>query len=309
MISTGPKEASLALYLLIGLVASVLFAFGLLMMKSRSHVLPTAQGPRSFWAIIDWLRDPIWIGGLLVQTLGYALFILSLAEAPISLVSVVMQGGIALFVLFAVIFLDERARPGEWAGIAITILGMLLLAVSLSSTEAQAPTDNRSMVTMSAILLIVGYWFLRVDRFQENGAGAAIFSGIVFGLASLYTKGMTDDYVARETVAPLLRIVTNPYVYGVIVGNIIGIVALQNSFAAARGLIAMPLSSALSNIVPIVGGVIVFGEHLPADAAKAKIRLAAFALTVLGSALLANAQEEVTVHVMDARIATEEVKH
>ena len=77
MISTSPKAASLALYLLVGLVASVLFAFGLLMMKSRFHVLPTAQGPRTLWAIVDWLRDPIWLGGLLVQTLGYALFICS----------------------------------------------------------------------------------------------------------------------------------------------------------------------------------------------------------------------------------------
>jgi drug/metabolite transporter (DMT)-like permease len=236
--------------------------------------------------------------------LGYALFVLSLAEAPISLVSVMMQGGIALFVLFAVVFLGERARPSEWAGIVVTILGMLILAISLSSGEVQAPTANRAMILISVILFVAGYMPMRMRRFIEGGVGAALFSGVVFGLASLYTKAMTDDYLARETIAPVVRVATNPYVYGVIIANIVGMVALQNSFSSARGIIAMPLSSALSNIVPIVGGMIVFGERLPADAVYATMRIAAFVLTILGSALLANAQEEVAAQVIDEGSAT-----
>jgi drug/metabolite transporter (DMT)-like permease len=306
MMEASPKVVSLGVRLFVALVASVLFALGLLMMKSRSHKLPRAQGTGTLRAVVDWLRDPIWTGGLLIQTVGYALFVLSLAEAPISLVSVMMQGGIALFVLFAVVFLEERARPSEWLGIAITVVGMLLLAISLSSSEAQAPAESRAMITMSVILFVIGYSFLRMRRFLNNGVGGAIFSGVVFGLASLYTKGMTDDYLTRETIAPLVRIATNPYIYGVIIGNIVGIVALQNSFSSARGIIAMPLSSALSNVVPIAGGMIVFGEHLPADPLKAKMRIAAFGLTVLGSALLANAQEEVVEQVINAGTAPKE---
>jgi multidrug transporter EmrE-like cation transporter len=305
MPEASPEIASLGVYLGIALVASALFALGLLMMKSRAYRLPMARGTGTWQSIVVWLRDPIWSVGLFTQTLGYALFILSLAEAPISLVSVVMQGGIALFVLFAVVFLGERARASEWAGIAITILGMLLLAISLTSGEVQAATENRTMIIMSVIMCVAGYLPLRMRRFTENGVGAAIFSGVVFGLASLYTKAMTDDYLARETIAPLVRVATNPYVYGVIIANIFGMVALQNSFSSARGIIAMPLSSALSNIVPIVGGMIVFGERLPADPAHAAMRIAAFVLTVLGSALLANAQEEVAAQVIRAGAATE----
>jgi drug/metabolite transporter (DMT)-like permease len=297
--------SSPGVYLLIALISSALFALGLLMMKSRAHRLPMAHGAATWRAIVVWISDPIWTAGLLIQTLGYALFIVSLTQAPISLVSVMMQGGIALFVLFAVIFLHERARPSEWIGIAITILGMLLLAISLSSGEAQAPTENHALIILSAILYVAGYLPLRNRRLRESGIGAAIFSGVVFGLASLYTKAMTDDYQARDAIAPLLRIVTNPYVYGVIIANVVGMIALQNSFSAARGIIAMPLSSALSNIVPIVGGIIVFGERLPVDRADASMRIAAFVLTVLGSALLANAQEEVAEQVISADAAVD----
>ena len=294
MFHSKSETENLALYLFVGLVASCLFALGLLMMKSRAYRLPVAKGPDTLRAIAEWIRDPIWSAGLLVQTVGYTLNIVALSVAPISMVSVMMQGGIALFVLFAVIFLGERARPREWAGIAITIIGMAILGASLSAGEAQTPTDHHAMILISIILLVVGFLPLRIGRLQDNGVGAAISSGVIFGLASLYTKAMTDNYTMRSTIGVVYRIVTNPYVYGVIVGNIVGMVALQNSFSSARGIIAMPLSSALSNIVPIAGGMVVFGEGLPSESTAATMRVVAFILTVPGSALLGNARDEIS---------------
>jgi len=298
------NSATLALYLLIALVASCLFALGLLMMKSRAYKLPVAKGADTLQAIAAWIRDPVWSAGLLVQTVGYALNIVALSAAPISMVSVMMQGGIALFVLFAVMSLGERARPREWAGIAITIIAMAILGASLSAGETQAPTHNRAMVLLSIILIVVGFLPLRMKRLKDNGVGAAISSGVIFGLASLYTKAMTDDYMMRSTIELAYRIVTNPYVYGVIVANIIGMVALQNSFSSARGIIAMPLSSALSNIVPIAGGMVVFGERLPLESTAATMRVGAFILTVFGSALLGNAQEEISAEVVGRSVTS-----
>jgi drug/metabolite transporter (DMT)-like permease len=304
---SNSETETLALYLFVALVASCLFALGLLMMKSRAYRLPVAKGADTLPAIAAWIRDPVWSAGLVVQTVGYALNIVALSVAPISMVSVMMQGGIALFVLFAVMFLGERARPREWAGIAITIIGMAILGASLSAGETQTPTDNHAMILISIILLVVGFLPLRIARLQDNGVGAAISSGVIFGLASLYTKAMTDDYAMRSTIQLAYRIVTNPYVYGVIVGNLVGMVVLQNSFSSVRGIIAMPLSSALSNIVPIAGGMVAFGEGLPSESTAATMRVVAFVLTVLGSALLANAHEEISAEVI-ARSATTAVE-
>jgi hypothetical protein len=103
---------------------------------------------------------------------------------------------------------------------------------------------------------------------------------------------MTDTFLGNDAGPVALRIVTNPYVYGVIATNIAGIVMLQNSFHSARGIIAMPLSSALSNLVPIAGGMLAFGERLPANSAAAAMRIGAFVLTVAAGALLAGAREQ-----------------
>ena len=54
----------------------------------------------------------------------------------------------------------------------------------------------------------------------------------------------------------------------------------------------MPLSGALSNLVPIAGGMLAFGERLPADPIAATMRIAAFVLTIAASTTLAITEEE-----------------
>ncbi len=79
----------------------------------------------------------------------------------------------------------------------------------------------------------------------------------------------------------------SPYTYLTIVTNVAGLVMLQNSFAMGRGIIAMPLSSAISNVIPIAGGIAVFGEKLPGEPFAAAMRAGAFVLTIVASAALA----------------------
>ena len=279
------------LYLTLAVVASALMALGLLMMKTRSAHLPMAAGANVIGAILAWIRDPMWIGGLGVQTVGWACYVIAVSKAPVSMVAVMGQGGIALFVVASVVILGERANAREWAGIGAIVIGMLMLALSLSGGETEGAFEPGTLLMFTVVLTIVGLAPMAVPRMNASGAAAAIFSGVAFGLGGLFTKAMILE-VAGETGSLALRIVSCPYVYGVLAANIIGIVMLQNSFHAARAIIAMPLSGALSNIVPIIGGMIVFGERLPADSMSAAMRVGAFVLTIAAGALLAGSREQ-----------------
>ena len=83
-------RGALAQNLALGLVASLLLAFGLMMMKVRASVLPMARGRGTFGAVIAWIRDPVWIGGLAVQAAGYALYMVALVGTPVSMMAVAM---------------------------------------------------------------------------------------------------------------------------------------------------------------------------------------------------------------------------
>ena len=279
------------LYLSLAIIASVLMALGLLMMKGRSAHLPLAAGANTIGAIVAWIRDPMWLGGLLVQTAGWACYVIAVSKAPVSMVAVMMQGGIGLFVIASVVILGERANRREWIGIGAIILGMLMLTLSLQGGEADSAFDPSTLLIFAALLTILGLAPMAVARMKASGAADAIFSGVAFGLGGLFTKAMTLE-LSGAGGSLALRIVSCPYVYAVIVANIVGIVMLQNSFHSARAIIAMPLSGALSNIVPIIGGMIVFGERLPVDSMAAAMRVGAFVLTIAAGALLAGSREQ-----------------
>ena len=293
------------LYLSIAIVASVLMALGLLMMKSRSADLPMAAGANTIGAIVAWIRDPMWIGGLGVQTAGWALYVIAVSRAPVSMVAVMMQGGIALFVIASVVVLGERANRREWVGIGAIVLGMLMLTLSIQAGETEGAFEPGTLLMFSALLMVAGLAPMAVARLNASGAAAAILSGVAFGLGALFTKAMTEQFTAGAAASLALRIVSNPYVYGLIVANIVGIVLLQNSFHSARGIIAMPLSGALSNIVPIAGGMIAFGERLPAGSMAAAMRIGAFALTIAAGALLAGSRAQPSEDRIVTRAAVE----
>lgn len=279
-------------YLSLAIVSSALMALGLVMMKSRSANLPVAAGANILRALLAWIRDPMWSGGLAVQTAGWILYIVAVSQSAVSMVAVMMQGGIALFVIASVIVLGERARPREWVGIGAIVLGMVMLTLSLSGGESQGAMQPRPLLIFSVLLIATGLAPMAVERLRQSGAAPAILSGVAFGLGAVFTKAMTDAFVSSDAGAIAFRIVANPYAYAVIILNIAGIVMLQNSFHSARGIIAMPLSGAISNVVPIVGGMVAFGEHLPADPMGASMRLGAFVLTVVAGALLAASREQ-----------------
>jgi hypothetical protein len=281
----------LALYLGIGVVASVLQASGLLMMKGRSGALPPAYAGRMLHSILIWIRDPIWSGGLGVQAIGYALYIVALSDAPVSLVAVMMQAGIGLFVVLAVLFLHEQANPREWAGIGGITVAMVMLALSLEAGAVQGRASIHALLLLSLVAIAIAATPAAYARLRRSGAAAAIASGVAFGLASVYTKALTDSFFAQPHASVILRAVADPWLYGASIANISGLILLQNSFCSSRGIIAMPLSSAISNVVPIIGGMVAFGETLPTDPAAALLRGGAFMLTIAASALLATGEQ------------------
>ena len=284
------KPPALALYLGLGLAASVLLAGGLLMMKSRSATLPPARAGEMFHSIFIWIRDPVWSAGLGVQAIGYALYIVALSDAPVSLVAVMMQAGIGLFVVFAVLFLHEQASAREWAGIGGIAAAMVMLALSLEGGAVQGRATTHALYAITAISIVLAAAPSAFARLRRSGAATAIASGIAFGLGSIYTKALADSFIAQTGIAVMLRVFADPWLYFASAANIAGLILLQNSFHSARGIIAMPLSSAISNVVPIIGGMAAFGETLPADPTAALLRIAAFALTIASSALLATAE-------------------
>src|SRR5438552_7055465 len=174
----SPPRGALAQSLALGLVASLLLASGLMMMKVRASALPIARGRGMLDAVMAWIRDPVWIGGLAVQAAGYALYMVALVGTPVSMMAVAMQGGVALFVVLAVVFLDERARLWEWLGIGAVVLAAMMLAGSLEAGAAEKPLQTGALAIISVAAVAITLVLLLARRVRQNGSSTAIPSGI-----------------------------------------------------------------------------------------------------------------------------------
>lgn len=262
----------------LAVLASTLLTVGLFFMKRQAERLPSLEGG---WRLAAWAAfvcDGWWLFGLLLQIIGYGLYFLSLRAAPLSIVHAALNGGIALFVLLAVVGLGEDPRPIEWLAVVLITVSLILLSVSLSAAPAVSGAE-RGTVAFSLALVALAVLAMALDQQSGRVIGLSTASGLLLGLAGVYAKGLAND-LAFTGAAALHLFLT-------IAANMVGFALMQAAFQSGRGVVVMPLFSSLSNVVPIIGGILVFGETLPSEQPAAVLRPLAFGLAIIGASLLA----------------------
>jgi len=263
---------------LLAVLASSALTVGLYFMKREAERLPSLGGG---WRLTAWwafVRDPWWMLGVGLQIVGFALYLTALRAAPLSVVHTAMDCGIALFVLLAVVGLGERMRAVEWVGVSTIVAALLALGISLSSGPTGEPVGH-GFVGFSLVLAALAGLAIVADQTAPRAIGLSVASGLALGLGSVYAKALAG--------APSFAAVDITYFLLTLGTNFVGFVLQQASFQAGRGVVVMPLASVVSNLVPIIGGIMVFNESLPAHGAAAVLRPLAFALAISGAALLA----------------------
>jgi len=282
------------------ILASVALTVGLYFMKREAERLPSLDGGWRLGVWLAFIRNRWWILGLVLQIGGFALYLAALSAAPLSIVHTVMNGGIALFVVLAVFGLGERVRPAEWLGVSVITVSLIVLSISLSAAPAASGVAH-GILPFSLALFLLSVLAIVIDPAPRRAIGLSVASGLLLGLGSVYAKGLT--------AAPsLLEAVKSAYLPLTMVANLAGFMLMQGAFQAGRGVVVMPLFSALSNLVPIIGGLVVFNESLPSHGVAAVLRPLAFALAIAGAGLLAGFGERPATHAGTPAPQAEEIR-
>ena len=144
---------------LLAALAALCTDIGLILLKQEGDKLPPLRWQVGLVGLKACIRNPLWLVGLFLQPIGYACYIWALARGPLSIVQPIMGGGVLLFVLFAAIVLKEPIGMQAWGAIATTLIGIGLLALSLSPvTDLQRTrTDSSALIVFSACLLGLGW--------------------------------------------------------------------------------------------------------------------------------------------------------
>jgi hypothetical protein len=220
------------------------------------------------------LSDRNWLIGNASGGVGWAFYIAALALAPISVVQSVTAGGLGLLAVLAHRLGTPLVGAERW-GSVLAVGGLVLLFVTLSTNGAIShhPTTSRLLVVVVSGSVAAGIAAGVGLRRGAPGWVLALGAGTFYAISDIAAKAVLDGQV----------IAFLPFVLG---GAGLGIVLLQLSFTRGPVMATAGLASLSNNAIPIIGGVVLFHEHLPHGAAGVA-RLIGFAAVVVGAVLLA----------------------
>jgi hypothetical protein len=265
---------------LIALVLTLASACALNWGYFREHGAASKLPPLSIHSPLRSLRlllgSRAWLAGFLWETLGFALYVVALALAPLALVQAVSAGGIGVLALFVARVSGEHLDSRERLGIAISIGGLALLGISLAGGTEHGGTASWYLIALW-LAASAGAAFLAVTSGATVLAGGAAFgvaAGILFAAGDISTKAVVSggDHVALA-----------PAIVGFYTA---GTITLQMGFQRGGALTTAGIATLGTNAIPIAAAMTLFSEPLP-DGALGVVRVLSFAAVVAGAAALA----------------------
>ncbi|HZT17585.1 MAG TPA: hypothetical protein VFA19_16735 [Gaiellaceae bacterium] len=260
--------------LLLALLSAGALNWGWVAQHSAASALPPLRLRHPLRSLRLLFRDLGWVAGFVVGLGGWGLYIAALALAPLSLVQAVSAGGLPLLAVLARrrgAILDRRRSTA----VALAVAGLLLLAGSLAhGARGSAHASWQAVAVWLGASAAVAAGAAASGALLAGGAGLGIAAGLLYAAGDVATKAAVGGTVWLAFVAVLLAAHGSAFA------------CLQLGFQRGDALATAGTATLLTNLVPIVAGLVLFEEGLPAGVLGAA-RVAAFAAVVAGAALLA----------------------
>jgi drug/metabolite transporter (DMT)-like permease len=265
-----------AVALFLALAATGLTNVAYLREHDAAAALPTLSLRRPLHSIEALLTDRSWLLGFALESGGFALYVAALALAPLTLVQSVSAGGIGILAYASARLSRRRLSRHELAGVLLSMLGLLALAVSLAggSGEGAGGSTVEILLWLAATAGAAVVALALGRRFGALAVAEGIAGGLFFSIGDISVKVATQGG-ARAAFA-----------IGVIVGYSLGTAFLQLGYQKGGALTVAGLATLLTNALPIAAGSVVLGEPVPSGVFGG-VRIAAFAAVTLGAILLA----------------------
>ena len=238
------SHASLVVGLILALVTAAAFNWSWVAQHSITSRLPplTIRHP---WRSLGLLfRNRRWRFAFIVGVAGWALYILALRLAPLSLVQAVSAGGLALLAVLAQRAEGMPLPRREWVGVWLAVVGLVFLSVSLAGGGNESKPGAWTAVTAWFLVSFVGVGIAigPAARHLAPGAGFGLAAGLMYAAADVGTKAAVHGGWLLAFGAPI---------YGC---HLLAFILIQLSFQRGRALATAGLSSFCTNALPIVGG-------------------------------------------------------
>src|SRR4051794_14729489 len=134
--------------------------------------------------------------GMLIGGGGWALHVAAISFAPLSVVQVVLSGGVVLIAVMADRIFGVEVGKRQWWGLGLTALGLILLGLTMPTPgHAHSTFSLAAMISFEAALFGLGALLILGPRAgapaKHHGVMIAAASGILFGVCNVAVKALS----------------------------------------------------------------------------------------------------------------------
>lgn len=284
----------------LALVAYTMLNIGLVLEKKGASSLPQVEHQTLIENVKNFLYNKVWLIGLILTSVQWFFYLFALDYGSISLVTPFNGWGIVVLVTFSYFYLKESISRVELVCIAGTIVGVIILGftapeskITLDPVSIGAILSNPISILFILLLFVLTilpaviswkrhFWHADVILGACSGVGASI--GAIFSNAMMAYISTTDLWSTLGIA--LATLVFWFFLFMAAAGNTVSMVYQQIAYQKGKASLVAPLFTIVSLVVPVIAGIIMFGEWERVTPAFAGLRIISIILITMGAAAL-----------------------
>ena len=280
---------SVSLAVGVGLICALLSALATnlaFLFKHRGALAaPDVDMRHPLRSAVDLFRSKWWSIGWGVAAAAFALHVAALTLAPLSIGQAVLAGGLVFLAVLAERFFGFQLGRRQWIGIALVAVSLSLLTLT-GAGEAGAGSEYSlaGMIVFEAIAVSVGLLLMLshlIERIPvQPGVLLGIAAGLGFGISDVAIKALSGDLDSGPVG------LLSPWSAIIVTAAVFSFYASARSLQIGDGVAVIAVTSVAANLSTIVAGLAVFGDRLGTDPFLIGVRVTAFALILVGAALI-----------------------
>ena len=225
--------------------------------------------------------------GMIIATASWGLHVAALALAPMSVIQVSLAAGVVFIAVMAERMFGFKVGRRQWIGLSLTAAGLVLLGLTLPAMHgAHAQFSQLTMICFEAGLFGLGGLLLMGPRMggpvEHHGMMLGAASGVLFGVSDTAIKALTGITGAHGIVGLAL----SPWLAVAIVASVVAFYASARGLQDGEAVPVIAVTGTAANIAGIAGGILVFGDPMPASPLGVVLQALAFVLVVVAAALM-----------------------
>jgi drug/metabolite transporter (DMT)-like permease len=223
--------------------------------------------------------------GMLVATSAWLFHVAALALAPMTVVQVVLAGGVVMTAVMADRLFGFKVGARQWWGLGLTALGLVLLAVTMPVAHgAHSAYSNAAMISFEAALFGIGGLLILGPRAgapaEHHGVMLGAASGVLFGVSDVAIKALCGEVGNLG----LLGFVS-PWLLVTIAASVVAFYASARGLQDGEAVPVIAITGTAANVSCIAGGILVFGDPLPGTSLGIAVQAVALVMVIVASAL------------------------